>query len=100
MFSFDAVVEFDWDASNARKNDKHGITQAEAEAVLLCCPLMLARHVEHSSFAEVRFHALAASRGGRRLHLRFTLQGKGPLIRVISARAMYRKERAIYDKQD
>jgi uncharacterized DUF497 family protein len=35
---------------------------------------------------------------GRQLHVTFTLRAKGTLIRVISARDMNRKERAIYEQ--
>jgi hypothetical protein len=36
---------------------------------------------------------------GRRLHVTFTLRGEADLIRVISARAMSRKERARYAQE-
>jgi uncharacterized DUF497 family protein len=100
MISFDAVVGFDWDEGNARKNAKHGVTQAEAEEVFLHRPLVLAPDVAHSSAGEPRFHALGVTRAGRRLHLTFTIRRSGSLIRFISARDMHRKERAIYDKAD
>ncbi len=98
MISFDAVVGFDWDAGNARKNEKHGVTQAEAEEVFLHRPLVVAPDAAHSAAGELRFHALGETRQGRRLHLTFTLRRNGTLIRVISARDMHRKERAIYEK--
>jgi hypothetical protein len=98
MISFDAVVGFDWDAGNARKNDKHGVTQAEAEDVFRHRPLVLAPDVAHSIATEPRFHALGVTRAGRRLHLTFTLRGSGTLIRVISARDMHRKERTVYEQ--
>ena len=100
MIAFDAVVGFDWDEGNARKNERHGVTQAEAEEVFLRRPLVLAPDVAHSSAVELRFHALGVTGAGRRLHLTFTIRRNGSLIRVISARDMHRKERAIYDKAD
>lgn len=100
MIAFDAVVGFDRDAGNARKNDKHGVTQAEAEEVFLHRPLVLAPDIAHRSFAETRFHALGVTGSRRRLHLTFTLRGHGTLIRVISVRDMHRKEKAIYGKAD
>jgi len=100
MISFDAVVGFDWDAGNARKNEKHGVTQAEAEEVFLHRPLVVAPDAAHRAAGELRFHALGETRQGRRLHLTFTLRRNGTLIRVISARDMHRKERAIYEKAD
>jgi uncharacterized DUF497 family protein len=100
MIAFDAVVGFDWDEGNARKNEKHGVTQAEAEEVFLHRPLVLAPDAAHSSAVEPRFHALGVTGAGRRLHLTFTIRRNGSLVRVISARDMHRKERAIYDKAD
>ena len=100
MISFDAVVGFDWDEGNARKNEKHGVTQAESEEIFLHRPLVLAPDVAHSSASEPRFHALGVTRAGRRLHLTFTLRRNGSLIRVISVRDMHRKERVIYEKAD
>ena len=100
MIDCAAVVGFDWDAGNARKNEKHGVTQAEAEEVFLHRPLVVAPDIAHSAAGEPRLHALGVTRNGRRLHLTFTLRGNGTLIRIISTRDMHRKEKAIYDKAD
>ncbi len=35
MIDLDKIEGFDWDAGNARKSEKHGITQAEAEQIFL-----------------------------------------------------------------
>lgn len=32
MIDVEKIEGFDWDAGNARKNEKHGVTQAEAES--------------------------------------------------------------------
>ncbi|MCH8136802.1 MAG: BrnT family toxin [Proteobacteria bacterium] len=53
--------------------------------------------VKHSN-RESRFHALGQADAGRLLHISFTLRHEGENIRVISARDMHRKERAIYEK--
>ena len=50
------------------------------------------RHSE----AEARFQALGETSEGRPLHVTFTLRSDGKKIRVIFARDMNRKERAIY----
>ena len=50
------------------------------------------------SHQEARFHALGKSDDNRQLHITFTLRQAGEKIRVISARDMYKKERAIYEK--
>jgi hypothetical protein len=49
---------------------------------------------------EARLHALGKTDDGRALHITFTLRRSGVLIRVISARDMHRKERAIYEQAD
>jgi uncharacterized DUF497 family protein len=51
------------------------------------------------SVREVRLHALGRTDVGRLLHVSFTLRGDGRLIRVISARAMNRKERIRYEQK-
>jgi uncharacterized protein len=49
---------FDWDAGNAKNNEKHGVSSAEVEQVFLNTPLLLAPDVKHSQ-GEPRLHALA-----------------------------------------
>ncbi|TKT81483.1 BrnT family toxin [Aquamicrobium sp. LC103] len=71
----------------------------EAEQVFLNEPLLVAGDERHSG-SERRFHALGHAGNGRRLHITFTLRYDARLIRVISARDMSRKERAVYDQQD
>jgi uncharacterized DUF497 family protein len=93
------ISGFDWNAGNARKNDKHGVSMAEAEQVFFNAPLLLLEDATHSQ-REPRLHALGKTDAGRRLHLSFTLRKAGTLIRVISAREMHRKERAIYEQAD
>jgi uncharacterized DUF497 family protein len=43
-------------------------------------------------------HALGKTDENRQLHITFTLRQAGQLIRVISARDMHKKERAIYEQ--
>jgi len=99
MIDLSAIVGFEWDAGNARKNDKHAVTMAEAEQVFFNAPLLLLDDVAHSQ-TESRFHALGQADDGRLLHITFTLRRAGELIRVISARDMHRKERSVYDQAD
>jgi uncharacterized DUF497 family protein len=93
---------FDWDVGDARKNEKHGVSKSEVEQVFLNAPL-LADDPKHSQ-SEVRFHALGRTDLDRWLQVTFTERGDGSqpgsrnLIRPISARAMSRKERAIYEQ--
>ncbi len=92
------VQGFEWDAGNARKSeDKHGVSQAEAEQVFGNEPLLVADDIAHSRH-EARWQALGRTNEGRQLHVTFTMRGGGDVIRVISARPMNRKERAIHDK--
>lgn len=97
MIDLSAIVGFDWDSGNHRKNEKHGVSMAEAEQVFFNVPLLLLEDMRHSQ-REIRYHALGQSDAKRLLHITFTLRQSGTLIRVISARDMHRKERQIYDR--
>lgn len=99
MIDFARIVGFDWDDGNRRKSeDKHDVSQAEAEQVFLNEPLLIVEDTKHSQ-AEARFHALGQTDAGRRLHVTFTLRDDQTRIRVISARDMHRKEKARYDEE-
>jgi len=98
MIDFDQIIGFEWDEGNSRKSaDKHGVTQAEAEAAFFNEPLIVAEDVRHSG-TEKRFHALGKTNEGRLLHISFTLRQSDTMIRVISARDMHRRERTIYEQ--
>jgi hypothetical protein len=99
MIDVARIAGFDWDGGNASKNDKHGVSTAEAEQVFFNAPLLLLADEKHSR-QEARHHALGRTDAGRLLHLAFTLRGSGSLIRVISARDMHRKERSIHEQAD
>ena len=99
MLGLSNITGFDWDDGNARKNEKHGVSVAEAEQVFFNAPLLLLADDAHSQ-EELRIHALGKTDEGRTLHITFTLRQSGQLIRVISARDMHRKERAIYEQAD
>ena len=93
------IVGFDWDRGNERKShDKHSVGQTEAEQVFCDERLLVVDDAAHSRH-ERRFHALGATASGRRLHVTFTLRAEGTLIRIISARDMHRKEKAVYGRQ-
>lgn len=98
MVDLAKISGFNWDAGNVRKNeDKHDVSTAEAEQVFFNTPLILLEDMAHST-QEVRIHSLGKTDEGRALHITFTIRKAGTLIRVISARDMHRKERAIYDQ--
>jgi uncharacterized DUF497 family protein len=97
MVDLSKVIGFEWDEGNARKNEHHGVSMAEAEQVFFNAPLLVLSDAKHSE-VEPRFHALGKSNEGRRLHITFTLRDSDQLVRVISARDMHRKERVIYEQ--
>jgi hypothetical protein len=98
MIDLEQISGFYWDAGNARKSEaKHGVSMAEAEQVFFNAPLLMLQDLNHSD-QELRIHALGKTDEGRVLHISFTLRKAGTLIRVISARDMHRKERAIYEQ--
>ena len=100
MFDLLQIEGFDWDEANAGKNvDKHDVSQAEAEQVFFNEPVLVVEDDEHSN-RESRFHALGRTDIGRLLHISFTLRSESRLIRVISARAMSRKERLRYEQEE
>ena len=98
MLDLDRIEGFQWDRGDSGKNDeKHGVTDGEAEQVFFNAPLLI-DDPKHS-LEEPRFHAFGATSDNRLLHVTFTLREDGKLIRVISARPMNRKERALYGKE-
>lgn len=99
MIDLRSITGFNWDDGNARKNEKHGVSMAEAEQVFFNAPLLLLEDSAHSQ-QEPRLHALGKTDEGRNLHISFTLRQSGTWIRVISARDMHRKERVIYEQAD
>lgn len=99
MIGLERIVGFDWDEANARKSEKHGVSQSEAEQIFFDLKLLMVADPNHSA-DESRFHALGTTVDGRRVHVTFTLRGGGTRIWVISARGMHRKERQFYERKD
>jgi hypothetical protein len=92
-FDPSAVTGFQWDAGNLAKSAaKHAVSVEEAEQVFRNRPVV-AEDETHSR-TEPRYRALGETDARRLLHVTFTI--RGTLIRVISARPMSRKERALY----
>src|SRR5262249_35183010 len=86
------IIGFDWDPGNWRKSElKHGVAVGEAEEALLNDPRCQI-DTRHSG-DEQRYVALGTTNEGRRLFVSFTVR-RGR-VRVISARPMSLKERAI-----
>ena len=99
MLDLSQIEGFERDEGNSRKSvEKHDVSQAEAEQVFFNEPLLIVEDLRHSS-RETRLQALGHTDAGRPLHISFKLRGDGKLIRVISARAMHRKERLRYEQE-
>lgn len=89
------LAGFDWDPGNWQKSElKHGVAVAEAEEVLLNDPLCQVDR-RHSD-VEQRYVALGVTNEGRRLFVSFSVRRNR--VRIISARPMSRKERAIHEE--
>jgi uncharacterized DUF497 family protein len=100
MVNFEHVVGFERDHGNARKSqEKHSVSQAEAEQIFLSEPLIVTDDLARNE-REPRYHALGRTDGARSLHVTFTLGSNGTRIRIISARDMSRKERQRYEQDD
>ena len=91
-----ACTGFDWDSANVDKNwERHQVSPSECEQVFFQRPILIARDRKHSQ-REPRYAALGQTAAGRLLTIVFTI--RGTLIRVISARAMSRRERNAYEQ--
>jgi uncharacterized protein len=90
---------FDWDAGNASKCQKHGLSIAEIESVFLNEP-RVAPDVKHSK-AEQRFRAVGRTKTGRHVFAVSTVRRRDNdlLVRPISARHMHRKEIDAYEQK-
>ncbi|MEW6240844.1 MAG: BrnT family toxin [Chloroflexota bacterium] len=96
MIDLSQVTGFDWDDSNRDKNwEKHRVLAGECEEVFFNLPLLLQSDTAHSQ-KEPRYYVLGHTIAGRRLFIAFTV--REDKIRVISARDMGKKERAIYEQ--
>jgi uncharacterized DUF497 family protein len=94
--TLDDVRGFDWDDGNIYKNEKkHGIKWQEIEEVFFNEPLLIYEDIKHSQ-NECRCYVLGVTDENKKLFVVFTKRNKK--IRVISARIMNKKERAIYEK--
>ena len=99
MTDFSSVIGFDWDAGNARKNERHDVSQAEAEQIFSDSHLLTMQDEKHSSL-ELRYIAFGRTADERLLQVAFTLRGDETLIRIISACNANRRVRKAYENQD
>jgi uncharacterized DUF497 family protein len=93
------VTGFDWDAGNRAKCEKHGVSIAEIETLLVGAP-RIAPDPKHSD-AEDRMIAVGRTSSGRAVFVAFTLRTKNRrrLIRPVTARYMHAKEIVAYEKE-
>lgn len=94
---FGSVIDFEWDQGNSMKNEKHAVSDAEAEQVFFNEPLLVLDDSGHGA-SESRWHALGRTNEHRLLQVTFTVRASGSRVRVISARPMHRKERKVYEQ--
>ena len=97
MIDLSLISGFDWDEVNARKNEKHGVSMAEAEQLFFNMPLLFFDGILHSQ-KEARIHVLGKTDDERTLHITVELRQSNTLIRVISARDMHRQEQTIHEQ--
>jgi uncharacterized DUF497 family protein len=89
---------FEWDDGNLEKNwELHRVAFWEAEEIFFNEPLVMAPDPKHSE-SEPRFLALGQADSGRLLFVSFTVRGSH--IRLISVRAMTRKEVSRYEHKE
>jgi uncharacterized DUF497 family protein len=93
------VVGFDWDGGNREKCQRHGVSVADIEFVLMSAP-RVAPDPAHSDDEE-RFIGIGRTAEGEAIFVAFTFRMKGDerLIRPISARHMHKKEIKAYEKK-
>ena len=88
--------DFEWDEGNIKKNwERHRVSHIECEEIFFNRPIIVKKDEPHST-SEDRYFVLGKTDAGRLLFIVFTLRGNK--IRIISARAMNRKERRIYEE--
>ncbi|MEA3522843.1 MAG: BrnT family toxin [Campylobacterota bacterium] len=92
----EAIVGFEWDDGNIHKNEnKHGLKWTAIEEVFFNEPLLIVEDFKHSE-KECRCVALGRNDFNDLVTVVFTIRNNH--IRVISARAMSKKERIVYER--
>ena len=94
------VLDFDWDAGNKDKCEKHGISSKEIETFFKQDSIYIAPDIKHSE-EEQRFLAIGRLSQEKPMFVVFTLRTKENLllIRPISARYMHDKEARKYEEE-
>lgn len=87
-------IQFEWDKGNIDKSiKKHGVTNDEAEQIFINKPTVFLESERHLT-KEKRYIVLGKSEHGKLLSVIFTI--RNIKVRIISARAMSKKERRLY----
>jgi uncharacterized DUF497 family protein len=86
---------FEWDAGNRTKLQKHGVKQEDVESMFQS-PIVFAGRVVEPAHDEPRWLVLGRNVRSRKLALLFTRRGER--VRPISCRAMRRNEREVYEE--
>jgi uncharacterized DUF497 family protein len=90
-------VRFQWDVGNWPKCGKHGLDQAQIEAIFSRPRTYIGPDLGHSDVEE-RWIAVGEANQGRAIFVVFTVrqEEEGSLIRPLSARFMHAKEARQY----
>jgi uncharacterized protein len=97
MQLFPEELAFEWNSGNRDKNKiSHKVDWWECEEIFFNYPLFTTVDAKHSE-EEDRYYAFGHTNGNRLLTLVFTIREKK--IRIISARDMNKKERAMYHEE-
>lgn len=93
------ISEIEWDDGNRLKCQKHGVSLAEVEHILLCDRTRILDDVSHSS-AEKHYIAVGCTAQNRWVFVAYTFRSTMGIIsiRPISARYMHDKEVQNYGK--
>jgi len=90
-------VVFQWDKGNADKNiQKHTVTPEEAEQIFFDPHKKQYKDIVHSTNQEKRYLLIGKTKTNRLLFVAYTIRDN--TIRVISARDLNRREKALYEK--
>ena len=92
----DEPIEFEWDKGNTEKNQKHDVTNQEAEEAFFDSNKKAFKDPLHSR-GEQRIRLIGKTKMRRLLFIVFTLRKNK--IRIISARDINRKEVYLYEKK-
>lgn len=88
-------AEFEWDKGNSEKPKKHGLTLEETEEAFFDENKVIFADWKHSRI-EPRITLLGKTKKNRLLNITYTV--RNDKIRVITARAINKKEVELYEK--